>query len=590
MDSVQSAPSLRTIAEAGYPETTYEIIGVVGNTKYRDLREEMPPIAFVPIAQNPGLQPWAPVIVRRSAALPGITAAIVQRVKVLNPAIAVQFTELKSQIGDRLVAERTTAWLAGAFGVLATIMVTVGLYGIIAYLTVSRRHEIGIRLSLGSTRTQIVMLVLRDSLWLLALGLLIGIPLAAAAMRGASTLLFGLSPTDVPTMVGATAVLAVAAALAGCGPRLAGGARRSRHRPALRLTMPDTRSPIRTHALAYLGLAALFLFSVTMFARDAYDSIDLLRHQTEYARPPFYLGDANWGAVSVQPEAEARGMKFGGRRAHGERPSCRRVFRVSTARCARRGRAIDCAYRCKRQGRDTTPSEMCRSICSRIAAAPTRWGLSEYVGFALRVVVLPLVCIALGFWVAAVRIGDRSAWLLLSLLLSLAVTSGSAATEAQFGREGVLQPLFAGFGALCGNILVPALMLFGIAFPERLPLDRRFPWLKWIVAGYLLLVGVLVAVAVGLWGHHLAWARQFTNRPIQLLTGVEGDFGGAVSILALVVCAGSLGWKAITAPSRDARRRLLLLFVGAAPGVVALLISLVAARLEYSLPAWRTCR
>jgi len=148
----------------------------------------------------------------------GVTAAIAQRVKVLNPAIAVQFTELKSQIGDRLVAERTTAWLAGAFGVLATIMVSVGLYGIIAYLTVSRRHEIGIRLSLGSTRTQIVMLVLRDSLWLLALGLLIGIPLAAATMRGASALLFGLSPTDVTTMAGATAVLAVAAALASAVP------------------------------------------------------------------------------------------------------------------------------------------------------------------------------------------------------------------------------------------------------------------------------------------------------------------------------------------------------------------------------------
>jgi putative ABC transport system permease protein len=209
---------LRTIAEAGYPETTYEIIGVVGNTKYGDLREEMPPIAFVPIAQNPDLQPWAPVLVRRSAASSAITAAIVQRVKMLNPAIAVQFTELKSQIGDRLVTERTTAWLAGAFGVLATIMVIVGLYGIIAYLTVNRRHEIGIRLSLGSTRRQIVMLVLRDSLWLLALGLLIGVPLAAAAMRGATSLLFGLSPTDVPTMAGATAVLAVAAAVAGAVP------------------------------------------------------------------------------------------------------------------------------------------------------------------------------------------------------------------------------------------------------------------------------------------------------------------------------------------------------------------------------------
>jgi predicted permease len=210
--------TVRTIAEAGYPETTYEIIGVVGNTKYSDLREEMPPIAFVPIAQSPSLQPWAPVIVRVSGPVPAVTDAIGQRVKRLNPAITFQFIELKAQIGERLVAERTTAWLAGAFGVLALVMVTVGLYGIIAYLAVSRRHEIGIRLSLGSTRTQIVLLVLRDSLWLLALGLLIGLPLAAATMRGASALLFGLSPTDLTTMGGATVVLAAAAGLAGSVP------------------------------------------------------------------------------------------------------------------------------------------------------------------------------------------------------------------------------------------------------------------------------------------------------------------------------------------------------------------------------------
>ena len=210
--------TLRTIAEAGFPERTYEIIGVVGNTKYSDLREEMQPIAFVPIAQTPSLQPWAPVIVRSSTPLPGVTAAIGQRVKKLNPAIAIQYTELKSQSRERLVAERTTAWLAGAFGVLAIVMVTVGLYGIIAYLAASRRHEIGIRLSLGSTRGQIVTLVLRESLWLLALGLLIGLPVAAAAMRGARALLFGLSPTDLTTMVGATAVLAVPAGLAGCVP------------------------------------------------------------------------------------------------------------------------------------------------------------------------------------------------------------------------------------------------------------------------------------------------------------------------------------------------------------------------------------
>jgi len=110
------------------------------------------------------------------------------------------------------------AWLAGAFGILAMAIVSVGLYGIIAYLAVSRRHEIGIRLSLGSTRSQIATLVLRDNLWLMAAGLAIGVPLAVVAMRSAGTLLFGLAATDIPTLAGATCLLACAGLLAGAIP------------------------------------------------------------------------------------------------------------------------------------------------------------------------------------------------------------------------------------------------------------------------------------------------------------------------------------------------------------------------------------
>jgi hypothetical protein len=208
--------TVRTIAEADYPATTYEIIGVVGNTKYADLREEMPPIAYVPLAQHPHPFAWTPVVVRASTgSLSGMTAAIAQRVEQLSPAITVQFADLKSQIRERHIGERMIAWLAGAFAVLAMVLVTVGLYGIIAYLAVSRRNEIGIRLSLGSTRAQIVALVLRDNVWLLGTGLAIGLPLSLAATRSASTLLFGLTPTDVPTVAAATLLLVVAAALAG---------------------------------------------------------------------------------------------------------------------------------------------------------------------------------------------------------------------------------------------------------------------------------------------------------------------------------------------------------------------------------------
>jgi predicted permease len=233
---------IRTLPEPGYPEATYEIIGVVGDTKYADLRAEdcwcdatggsMAPIAFIPMAQNPHPEIWAPVIARVDAPGSSIQSAIGQRVEQLNPAIAVQFLDLERQIRERLVGERLVAWLAGAFGVLAMALVTIGLYGIIAYLATSRRNEIGIRLSLGSTRTQIARLVLRDNVRLLAVGLAVGLPLTVAISRAAGALLFGLTATDIPTIAAAVGLLAAAATLAAAIP--AWRAARTRPEVALR--------------------------------------------------------------------------------------------------------------------------------------------------------------------------------------------------------------------------------------------------------------------------------------------------------------------------------------------------------------------
>jgi sigma-B regulation protein RsbU (phosphoserine phosphatase) len=326
------------------------------------------------------------------------------------------------------------------------------------------------------------------------------------------------------------------------------------------------------------------LLAVTGFVRNASTSVELMRHRSDYARAPFHLGDANWGVVGLLPEAEAEGMKF------------------ADTLLAVNGRPVDGYFVYYGAVRKATPGDRLRVQIKTpgpqndpvrelsIELRPYRSGddeatsLSEYAVFALQVFVLPVTCIALGFWVAAVRIGDPSAWLLLVLLLSL--TGGTEAAEFTFGREGAVHSFLAGFTAFRAGLLVPALMLFGIVFPERLPLDRRFPWAKWIVIGYLVLVTTLLGISVGLWTHHLAWARQFTSPPIQLLTGVEGDFGGFVSFVAILVCAASLGWKAFAAPSRDARRRLLLLFIGAVPFVIALLIIILAGRFEYILPTW----
>ena len=201
---------------------------MVGDTKYADLREEncwcpaagesTAPIAYVPIAQNPSPYAWAPIIVRSSGSSVGVSGAIAQRIGRFHPGIAIQIVEMKTQVRERLIGERMIAWLAGIFGILAMALVTVGLYGLIAYLAVSRRREIGIRLSLGSTRTQIVALLLRDNLLFLGAGLAIGLPLAVVAMRGTGTLLFGLSPTSARGMVEAISLLAAAGMVAAAVP------------------------------------------------------------------------------------------------------------------------------------------------------------------------------------------------------------------------------------------------------------------------------------------------------------------------------------------------------------------------------------
>jgi sigma-B regulation protein RsbU (phosphoserine phosphatase) len=341
---------------------------------------------------------------------------------------------------------------------------------------------------------------------------------------------------------------------------------------------------MRTHWPAYVALAALFVLSSSVFAQRAYDSFNLLWHGREYVRPPFYLGDANWGAVGVQAEAEATGMKVGDavQRVNGRAVDGFVVY-YADLRHARPGDRLQ--VQVQSPGDGSGIRNLSIELRPYQSASDPSPGFSEYIAMALRVVALPALCLALGFWVAAVRIGDRSAWLFLVLLIGLPATLFGA-PETLFGRANVFQPLLAGFTILSSQVAAPALMLFGIAFPERLPIDRRFPWLKWIVVGYLLVVAGLVAIAVGLWLHHLELARRLTGRPIILLTGLEGDFGAAVTGLAIVICAVSLGWKAMTAPSRDARRRLTLLFAGATPGVIALLILLVANRLESDLPSW----
>jgi putative ABC transport system permease protein len=206
---------LKTIPEPGYPETLYEVVGVVTDAKYSALREPTPPATFVPLAQHPNLRPWPGIVIRSAVPPEQAIGALRRAVADVRPRMAVGVSVFETQVADSLMRERSLAWLAGGFGATAALLAIVGVYGVLAYLVRRRRQEIAIRLALGARPANVVVLVLREMLTLLAIGVAAG-GLSAAALGGASSFLFGVSPRDPATLlavIGALAIVAVIAAL-----------------------------------------------------------------------------------------------------------------------------------------------------------------------------------------------------------------------------------------------------------------------------------------------------------------------------------------------------------------------------------------
>jgi ABC-type antimicrobial peptide transport system permease subunit len=143
-----------------------------------------------------------------------VVPAVRRALAEIHPAIAVDFRGFQSQLSDSLLRERLMAAIAGCFGVLAALLASVGLYGVMSYSVSRRRAEIGIRMALGADRSRVRAMVLREASVLLAGGLTAGAVLALAVGRAASTLLFGLTPSDPATLAGALGVLAAVALIA----------------------------------------------------------------------------------------------------------------------------------------------------------------------------------------------------------------------------------------------------------------------------------------------------------------------------------------------------------------------------------------
>jgi ABC-type antimicrobial peptide transport system permease subunit len=131
-----------------------------------------------------------------------------------NLPIVASMETMDQRLSDSLVTDRMIADLSGAFGILAVILVCIGLYGVMAYATSGRTNEIGIRIALGAQRGGILWLILRESLLLVLIGAAIGVPLVFAGSKWISSLLFGLQPADPISLVFAIALMFVIGVLA----------------------------------------------------------------------------------------------------------------------------------------------------------------------------------------------------------------------------------------------------------------------------------------------------------------------------------------------------------------------------------------
>jgi predicted permease len=194
-----------------------EIVGVVRDSKYSSLREPAPPTMYVPYMQFP---PGAMAVVVRTAgdpvaAMPAIRE-VVRQVDANVPLM--DMTTQTDLIERRFMQERVFARAYTLFGALALLVAAIGIFGLMSYNVTRRTTEIGIRMALGAQRQTVLQMVLRESLVLVAIGVIIGVGAALAAGRPLASLLFGLQPTDVTTMAVAVTLMIAVSTLAGYLP------------------------------------------------------------------------------------------------------------------------------------------------------------------------------------------------------------------------------------------------------------------------------------------------------------------------------------------------------------------------------------
>jgi predicted permease len=207
----------KRLGRGGDPGTKLdtEIIGVVKDAKYDTLRDETPRQVFVPYLGDFGSHAYV-----RATGDPGtVFNAIRSKVRALDANVPlVGMRTLEDQLDRSLMKERLIASLSAAFGLLATVLAVVGLYGVMTFSVARRSREIGIRLALGASGGNVVGMVMREVGLLVGVGVAIAVPLYIVLSKLVHSQLYGVSATDVGTAAGAVVLLTVVALVAGYVP------------------------------------------------------------------------------------------------------------------------------------------------------------------------------------------------------------------------------------------------------------------------------------------------------------------------------------------------------------------------------------
>jgi predicted permease len=195
-----------------------EIVGLVQNAKYSEVKDEVPPLFFLPYRQD--FQLGFLTFYLRTATTPErVMEAIPPLIRRLDPELPVEeLKTLEQQVRENVFLDRMVTALSAAFAILATLLAAVGLYGVLAYTVAQRTREIGLRMALGAGRNRVRRMVLGQVALMLAVGGTVGVGAALAAGTAAGSLLYGLGGTDPGVVAIGVGVLVVVALAAGFLP------------------------------------------------------------------------------------------------------------------------------------------------------------------------------------------------------------------------------------------------------------------------------------------------------------------------------------------------------------------------------------